>query len=438
MMEVPVPAPGLYAMVLAWFNALGYPAHLTARNALAWHIATVLAAQSLRPADRTRSFLNAVAVPACQRFRRMARALTRLAFSPTALTPVLVPAVLALVRGFRKGVVFLALDSLRCGRWEIFVVGLVWKSRTIPVAWAVVPYPWPHGVVTTKVVALVRSVAAVWPAGYGVPHLLADRGMPSKRLFQALAEAHWGWTIRLGARSWVVTDTYDGVVGGLLDDAGPEVREWAATFGKRRGATAARLVVRRPGQAEPPRHQRGPASRRRHAQQRAQRLRDVRDKHLGSPGAMVTDGWMALFTTMATPQAALAAYRRRWAIEGSFRDAQSGWDGHHGWDLEPLVTRQTDAEKVARLVGLWALSSLVQTWVGDQVVMGPKTVRQTAEQWTTSQRVSVWGRGRFALTETHGGFTTWLQMTMNRGAGLLAASVQQRHADVRSSGTKAA
>jgi len=433
-----VPAPGLYVMVLAWFNAVGYPAHLTARDALAWQVASVLAVQSLRPADRTRSFLNAVTVPACQRFRRMARALTRLAFSPAALTPVLVPAVLALVRGSRKGRVLLALDSLRCGCWEIFVVGIVWKSRAIPIAWAVLPYPWPKRTVTKTVVALVRSIAAVWPARCGAPHLLADRGLPSKRLFQALSQEKWGWTVRLGARHWVVTDDYDGVIAGLLDAAGPEVRQWKATYGKRRGTTAGQLVIRRPGQTEPPRHQAGPASRRRRAELRAQRLRDVRDKHRGSPGATVTDGWMALFTTMATPQAALAAYQQRWAIEGSFRDAQSGWDGQHGWNLEPLVARQSNADKVARLVGLWALSSLVQTWVGDQVVVGPNPVRQTAAQWTTSQRVSVWGRGRFALTETHGGFTTWLQMTMNRGAALLAASVQQGHAEVQSSGTKAA
>ena len=433
-----MPAPGLYAMVLTWFNALGYPAHPTARNSLAWHIATVLAAQSLRPADRTRSLLNAVTVSACQRFRRMARALTRPAFSSAALTPVLVPAVLALVLRSRWGMTVLALDSLRCGRWEVFTIGILWKSRVIPVAWAVVPYPWPKRTVTNTVVALVRSIAAVWPARYGAPHLLADRGLPSKRLFQALSQAKWGWTIRLGARHWVVTDDYDGVIAGLLDASGAAVRHWVATYAKGRGATKGRLVIRQPVAMEPPQHQVGPASRRRRAELRAQRLRDVRDKHRGSPGAMVTDGWMALFTTLATPKAALAAYRRRWAIEGSFRDAQSGWDGRHGWDLEPMVARQTDADKVARLVGLWALSSLVQTWVGDQVVVGPKTVRQTAEHWTTSQRLSVWARGRFALTETQGGFPPWLQMTMNRGAALLAASVQRRHTEVRLSDTIAA
>ena len=431
-------APGLYDMVLTWFTALGYPVHRTARTALAWHIATVLAAQSLRPADRTRSYLNAVTVAACQRFRRMARALTRRAFSPAALTPVLVPAVLALAVRSGQRLTFLALDSVRCGRWEVFTIGVLWKRRVIPVAWAVLPYPWPTGTVTKTVVALVRDVAAAWPAHYGAPHLLGDRGFPSKPLFRALAQAKWGWTIRVGARGWVVTDDYDGTIAGLLDASGPEVRQWQATYGKRRGATAGRLVIRRPVQAEPPAHQRGAASRRRRAEQQDQRLRAVRDKHRGYPGATATDGWMALFTTLATPPAALAAYRRRWAIEGSYRDAQGGWDGRHGWDLEPVAARQTDADKVARLVGLWALSSLVQTWVGDQVVVGPKTVRQTAANWTTTQRVSVWGRGRFALTETQGGFTTWLQMTMNRGAALLAACVQQRHAEVRLSDTIAA
>ena len=43
----------------------------------------------------------------------------------------------------------------------------------------VLPYPWPKGAFTPTVCALLRHVAACWPAGHAV-HLLADRGFPSR------------------------------------------------------------------------------------------------------------------------------------------------------------------------------------------------------------------------------------------------------------------
>src|SRR5207245_3366060 len=68
-----------------------------------------------------------------------------------------------------------------CGGWEVFTLGVVWHGRVLPVGWAVLPYPWPKGRFTPTVCALIRQVAAVWPAERPV-HLVADRGFPS-RLF---------------------------------------------------------------------------------------------------------------------------------------------------------------------------------------------------------------------------------------------------------------
>ena len=111
-------------------------------------------------------------------------------------------------------------------------------------------------------------------------------------------------------------------------------------------------------------------------------------------------------------------------MEGSYRDAQSGWDGRHGWDLEPTVAKQTDAAVVSGFVGLWALGLLVQSWVGDQVGRrdAPATVQAVVRGWSTTGRRSVWARGRLAFTDRSGGLADWLPATLAAGAARLAAA----------------
>ena len=129
-----------------------------------------------------------------------------------------------------------------------------------------------------------------------------------------------------------------------------------------------------------------------------------------------------LFSTHPTWRAAVTSYRRRWGTEGSYRDAQGGWDGQHGWDLEPTLARLTDADAVAAVVGLWALGTLVQSWVGDQVGQpsAPAAVRAVRAEWTTTGRLSVWARGQFALREPSGRLRPWLADTLARGAQRIA------------------
>src|SRR5947209_13354029 len=94
------------------------------------------------------------------------------------------------------------LYSVRCGAWEVFSLGVVWEGRVLPVGWTVLPYPWPKGRFTPTVCALLRQVAAAWPADRPA-HLLADRAFASYALFQTLQTAHWGWTVRVQARHWL-------------------------------------------------------------------------------------------------------------------------------------------------------------------------------------------------------------------------------------------
>ena len=130
---------------------------------------------------------------------------------------------------------------------------------------------------------------------------------------------------------------------------------------------------------------------------------------------------MVLFTSHATGRAARASYRRRWATEGSYRDAQGGWDGQHGWDLAAVVARLPDAARVERVVGLWALGALVQSWVGHELTHAAPAQRAVLGQWTTTGRLSVWARGRLALTDPSGALREWLADTLQEGARRLAA-----------------
>jgi len=123
------------------------------------------------------------------------------------------------------------------------------------------------------------------------------------------------------------------------------------------------------GLAVLPWHQRGPASVHQRLAQYGRRQAHLARKHPRQrpDAARQTDPWVVLFTSHPTWLAAVRSYDRRWATEGSYRDAQSGWDGQHGWDLEVALARLSDAVVVERVVGLWALGALVQTWVGHRL-----------------------------------------------------------------------
>jgi len=417
----------LSPLVLDWLRAVfaSAPLPCAAQRALAHLVTAVLRSQSLRPSAVMRALLSPVPVPARQRYKRLARAWARPWLSPAALTPHLVRAVLAVVRPEADGLTHRALDSVRCGRWEVFTLGVVWHGRALIVGWAVLPYPWPKGQFTPTVCALVRRVAAAWPAARPV-HLVADRGFPSHRLFLVLRQVRWGWTLRPRAHTAVAVGGQVQSVRALLGTARPE--SWTVrqgTYGTGPQALPGTLVIGR-GLPVLPWHQRGPASRAVRARQHAERRRYVRREHRAERGhsdaSCETDAWVVLFTSHPTWLAALRSHKRRSGIEGSDRDAQGGWDGRHGWDLERTLARRTDAAVVERVVGLWALGVLLQTWVGAQATGAgmPPAVQEMVGEWTTTGRVSVWARGRFALTDPSGRLTGWLEQVLRRGAAAVA------------------
>jgi hypothetical protein len=413
----------VYPLVQGWLQAMGAVPHRMAGAALAQLVAALLVGQSLRPSALMRALLSPEAVPARQRYKRVARAWDRRWLTPGWLTPRLVPAALALVPADRDGATHLALDSVRCGAWEVFTLGVVWHGRVLPVGWAVLPYPWPTGRFTPTVCALVARVAAAWPADRPV-HLVADRAFPSRALLRALRDAGWGFTLRLRAQHRVRVAGEAQPVRDRLAGADPD--RWTATaaaYGAGAPDLVGTLVVGR-GLAVLPAWQATPGGLRHRAARAARRQRHLASKHPRQPpdASARTDGWVVLFSTHPTWRAAVGSYRRRWGTEGSYRDAQGGWDGQHGWDLEPTLARLTDAEAVAAVVGLWALGALVQSWVGDQVGQpsAPAAVRAIRAEWTTTGRLSVWARGQCALREPSGRLRPWLADTLARGARRIA------------------
>lgn len=420
----------LYPAVDGFLQALGWIPHLSARLAVSQLVSTLLVSQSLRPADLMRASLSPPTVPARQRYERLTRAWLRPWLSPSLLTPVLVRAALVLTRiapppRGPEGAWVVVLDSVRCGPWEIFTLSLVWHGRALPLSWAILPYPWPKKQFTPTVCALIRHLAAAWPPDQPV-HLVADRGFPSRELFATLRQVTWHWTVRLRATSYVTVNGVSCWAKDLLNGAARERwQAWPACYGKGASACPGTLVIGQ-GLAVVPWHQRTPGSLRHRAARQAARLRHLATKHPGRrPDASAqTDAWVILFTSQTHALATARTYRLRWTTEGTYRDGQGGWDGRHGWGIEETLSRQTKSVVVERMVGLWALATLLQTWIGAQTLCPTASplLKAHLRQWATSPRLSLWARGHFAFTDPRGFLDEWLLQTLRDGATDLRAS----------------
>jgi hypothetical protein len=415
----PVPAPNaVYAAVLSCLQSLGIAPHRTAQAALAGLVSALLLGQSLRPSLLARALPSPQPVPARERYRQVARAWDRPWLTAAHLTTALTTGVLALAQPTAP---LLVLDSLRCGPWEVFTVGLTFHGRVLPLRWALLPYPWPKGQFTPTVCALLRQVAAAWPANAPVPHLVADRAFPSTPLVTTLEALGWDYTLRLRAADVVTTAT--GVVQGYDLLATAVAEDWTVQpgrFGRHADAgPRSRLVVGR-GLTVLPHHQRDAGSARHRARRRAQRLHGVKQTRRAAP----TEPWLILLTTAPTWRAAVRAYSGRYHTEGSYRDAQTGWDGRHGWDLGERLATATTAQRGDALVGLWALGTLLQSWLGDQLTATTTApaIRAVAGEWTVHGRLSVWARGRLALTDGSGRLGLWIPATLRAAAGRFATA----------------
>jgi len=414
--------PAVYALVSQVLQAVLRPTHATGFAAVSVLVWAVLVAQSLRSADLVRALPGLATAHARQGFRRVQRGLRRTCLTSDALTPHLVSAVLRLVG---ETEVLLVLDSSRCGRWEIFTLGVRCGGRVLPVGWQVLPYPWPKGQYTPTTLTVLNRVLGYWPPDRAV-HLVADRGFPSKALVRRLDEwRRWrrlGYTLRLTIGAWVTLA--DGRTVRLADLVGHPAagrwQTWTAHYPGCRTALPPTQLVAGRGLSVWPRHQWGPADQaRRHA--RAQR----RAAHLTSKGqaqAVATDTVWCLLTTEATWPAAVSRYSGRFSTEGTYRDRKA-------WDWETRVSALTDVTLVEGLTGLAILSYLVQVEIG---VAAGRTqeaeVRARQRQWTTTDRLSLFSRGRLVLHDHAHDWRPWLQTALAELAQTLTTDPAARDA----------
>ena len=414
--------PAVYALISQVLQAVLRPPHATGFAALSALVWAVLVAQSLHPADLVRALPALATAHARQGFRRVQRGLRRTCLTSDALTPSLVAAVLHLVADAE---VLLVLDSSRCGPWEIFTLGVRCGGRVLPVGWQVLPYPWPKGQYTPTTLTVVNRVLGCWPPDRAV-HLVADRGFPSKALVRRLDEwRRWrrlGYTLRLTIGAWVTLA--DGRTVRLADLVGnPNAgrwQTWTAHYPGCRTALAPTYLVAGRGLPVWPRHQCGPAD-----QARRQARAQQRAAHLISKGqaqAVATDTVWCLLTTEATWPAAVTRYSGRFSTEGTYRDLKEcAW--------EERVSALTDVTVVAGLTGLAILSYLVQVAIGMAAGRTHETeARARQQQWTTTDRLSPFSRGRLVLHDHAHDWRPWLQSALAELTQTLAADPAVRDA----------
>lgn len=399
----------LYPLVAAWVEALGVDTQRCRRAAVALRLTALLLAQTVRPSGLLRALPNP-ARPARQAYQHLARGWTMPGFTAERLTGVLVAAVLTLTR---PAAPYLVLDTVRCGRWEVLTVGLVWHGRPLLVGWQVLPYPWPKHRFTPTVCTVVRQVAAVWPATAPRPHLLADRGFPSQPLVRTLAAVGWDFTIRLRASDMVTVAAPYRSVRSLIAAATFEGwRQDRGGFGMPGDQERAWVVV---GHGLPVlrHHQRDGGSARARQRRAQHKVRDAK-RHRAS----AVEPWVVLLTTVPTTLGAVRAYAQRYHIEGTYRDLQTGWDGQHGWNLEQTLARVPEGRpaQVDGIVGLAVLGLLVQCWVGQALIGAPEVTG-----WTVHDRLSIWARGHLAFTDRTGAATARVGAALEDGLRRLRA-----------------
>lgn len=374
-------------------------------STVAWIIICLLVTQRLTPAALAR------AIPATEpgsgrtRLRRVRRWWQGPELDLGILTPRLIRAALALLP--QEGEVKLALDTTRVGSWEVWQAGIVFAGRTLPVAWAVVPYPWPKGRFRATTLALVRQLQAAFPADRRWV-LVADRGFPSAALFGQLREAQTNWTVRLRLCDWIE-------VAGVYATVADHLEERRLRAGERITATIGRGTPEQPTVRAwvvvneviplPPKHKQNPGT----VQERARRAK-AHQKHLSHKGRNSSppsdrarrygQTWV-LFTTADTVAAAVVPYAARMAIEETFRD----W--HHGWGVRLVAVGLLTGRAVSRLVGIVCLAYRLQMELGMRFSQdAPGQARRA--QWTVTDRVSYFWCGQRLFDDPGADWSAWL------------------------------
>jgi len=318
---------------------------------IAWAVLCLLVAQRVTSAALARALPAEHAGSGRSCLRRVRRWWSGPALDQATISPTLIRLALTLLAADQPVVV--ALDTTRLGPWEVWLAGIILAGRTLPIGWAVIPYPWPQGRFRATTLALIPQLPQAFPTGARWT-LGADRGFPSAVLFAQLHQSGTDFSIRLRLSDWVTVErVYAPVRAPLMTGRLVVGQRTAAMIG--RGTVAQPLVpaaiVVSAALVTPPRHKQNPGTARaraRRAKQHAQHRKHTPGRKTKPPSAVAqryAQTWV-LCTTASTVAQAVAEYAGRMSSEETYRD----W--HHHWAVRAAVVGLPHEALVARLLGV--------------------------------------------------------------------------------------
>jgi hypothetical protein len=395
-----------YLPVHRWVKHVLGSTHTTVVVTVAWAVLCLLVAQRVTSAALARALPAEEAGSGRSCLRRVRRWWRGPALDQTLISPALIRLALTLVP--MAQFVGVALDTTRLGPWEVWLAGIVVAGRTLPIGWAVIPYPWPKGRFRAATLALVQQLQHAFPAGVRW-RLVADRGFPSAVLFAQLRQGGTDFSVRLRLSDWVtVAGVYAMVSAHLAAGRLVVGRRTAATIGRgtwEQPLVRAAIVVSA-AVAAPPRHKQNPGTARERAKRARQHAQHRRHKHgrkTSPPSAAAqryAQTWV-LFTTAPTVAQAVAEYAQRMSIEETFRD----W--HSGWGVRAAVVELPTAAMVDRLIGVVCITYSLQMHLGQRVSADP-VGQQRRVQWTVTDRVSWFWCGQRLFDDPGYEWSGWL------------------------------
>jgi hypothetical protein len=267
-----------YEQVRAWVEVRLGTTHATVVRTTAWIVLCVLMAQRITAAARARALPADQAGSGRARLTRVRRWWTGPPLEQTVVSPQVIQAGLTLLSPGQPVVV--ALDTTRLGTWEVWLAGIVVQGRTVPIGWAVIPYPWPKGRFRPTTVALLQRLQNAFPPSVSWS-VVADRGFPRALLFAQLRQADTSFSVRLLLNVWVTVAGVYAMVAEHLE-AGRLVvgQRTAATMGcgQRGQPLVSGWIAVRAAVVVPSKHKRNPGTARErlrrataHAKQRARK-----------------------------------------------------------------------------------------------------------------------------------------------------------------------
>ena len=401
-----------YERVLGWVKARLGGTHTTVVRTIARAVLCLLLAQHVTPAALARALPADEAGGARARLTRVRRWWGGPPLDQTIVSPPLIQAALALLPPGQPAIV--AVDTTRLGRWEVWLAGVVVAGRTLPIGWAVLPYPWPKGRFRATTLALVRRLQAAFPPEVRWT-LVADRGFPSAALFGQLRQGGTAFSVRLRLSDWLtVGGVYATVADHLAAGRLAEGQRVAASIGRGRpdqplvpGAVVVSAAV-----APPPKHKRNPGTQRERAKRakaHAAHRQHKRGRKTTPPSAAArkyAQTWV-LFTTAPTVQQAVAEYAGRMPIEETYRD----W--HSGWGVRAAVAGLPTEAMVERLIGVVCLAYTLQLQLGHRLSTDAQGRRRRA-QWTVTDRVSWFWCGQRLFDDPGYDWSAWLAQQWDR------------------------